>query len=204
MKIEIEFTEPLLGTLAGNKEIAEEFIISKHPAGESEEESEAIPNVGETIEKSSTFFSRNEEDKPIMWDYQIKGFFKSACAAMIHTETMTKKELKEYRLTEYLHKKTIDELVFVSPRKIILDLPDGKKLDFCQRPLRGETMKGERIALARSEQAPAGTKIQVEISYLNTKLAEFIERWLNYGALRGLGQWRNSGMGRFKWCKIDK
>lgn len=26
--------------------------------------------------------------------------------------------------------------------------------------------------------------------------------WLDYGELRGIGQWRNSGKGRFKWHDI--
>jgi hypothetical protein len=26
-----------------------------------------------------------------------------------------------------------------------------------------------------------------------------VREWLDYGKLRGLGQWRNSGKGRFSW-----
>ncbi|HUU17377.1 MAG TPA: hypothetical protein VMW72_09530 [Sedimentisphaerales bacterium] len=207
MKIELEFIEPLLGTLSGNPEIAEEFIAAKHPSGEvQEDEAEAIENLPEILEKSSTVFPRDEKGKLFIWDYQIKGFFKDACAAMIHSDAMKKEELKKFRLTEYLHKKTIDQLIFVSPRQIILQLPnsyDPNKIKFCERPLRGQTMRGERIALARSEQVPAGTKIIIDIVTLNSKLDEFIKHWLTYGALRGLGQWRNSGMGRFSWKEVQ-
>lgn len=198
MKVELTFTEPLLGTLSGNKEIAEEFIISKHPDGVSEEESES---VDESIEKSSTIFARTDGN-PMIWDYQVKGFFKSACLAMIKSKTMTKEELKNFELTKYMYKRTIDLLIFASPRKIVLALPSSDPLTFCERPLRAETMRGERIALARSEQAPAGTKVIVEIISLNKKLEPFIERWLDYGQLSGFGQWRNSGMGRFEWKKL--
>lgn len=29
-----------------------------------------------------------------------------------------------------------------------------------------------------------------------------VREWLDYGALRGIGQWRNSGKGRFEWEEI--
>jgi len=196
MKYQIEFNEPLLGTLSGNKEIAEEFINSKHPEGHSEEESEMHPD--EELEKSSTIFAR-DGDKLMLWDYQFKGFLKEACEQMISSETMTKEELKNYKLTQYLYKRTIDKQIFVMPRRIHLTLPEGAKTEFIERPLRGQTMRGERICLARSESVPAGTKVDIEILCLNTKLEKFIPQWLKYGALLGMGQWRSSGMGRFSF-----
>jgi len=213
MKVELTFTEVLLGTLSGNKEIAEEFIISKHPEGKSQEESESVPELDETIEKSSTVFARTPDGKPMLWNYQPKGFFKEACAAMIHALTLGKVDaalkaekdaLKKNRLTEYLYKKTIDELVFVTPRRIPLILPDDCELPlkFWERPLRGQTMKGERISLARSEVAPEGTKIIFEVKVLNDNLLEYIKKWLDYGALKGLGQWRNSSCGSFEWREL--
>jgi len=203
MKILITFTEPLLGTITGNKEIFEDFFESKNPKDieTKNEEINALPD----IEKASTAFARDIDGKPMLWDYQIKGFFKEACRAMIDTETITKEELSKIRLSSYLHKKTIDQQIFVMPRRIKLNLPNGdEKLPFCERPLRGETRRGERIALARSEEAPSGTKIEVEIIALNDKLMNYIKRWLDYGALLGMGQWRNSGKGRFSWELISK
>lgn len=205
MKVEIIFTEPLLGTLSGNPEVAEEFILAKHPDGISKEELEAMANLPEAIEKSSTIFARDNNKNLILWDYQIKGFFKEACGAMIETDTIKQEELKKVRLTQYLHKRTIDRQVFVKPRKIILQLPkktDKNKLKFLERPLRGQTMRGERISLARSEMAPAKTKIEIEIICMNDKLIDFIKKWLDYGALKGLGQWRNASYGRFDWKKL--
>ena len=203
MKFEIEFTEPLLGTLSGNKEIAEEFINSKHPEGYSEEESEMHPD--EELEKSSTLFAR-DGGKLMLWDYQFKGFLKEACEQMINSGTMTKEALKgpnnSLRLTQYLYKKTIDKQIFVFPRRIHLILPNGAKTEFIERPLRGQTMRGERICLARSESVPAGTKVNISIQCLNEKLITFIPQWLTYGALLGMGQWRSSGMGRFSFKEI--
>jgi len=200
MKIEITFTEPLLGTLSGNKELAEEFINSKHPDGHSEEESEMHPD--EELEKGSTIFAK-DGDKLMLWDYQFKGFFKEACEQMIHSGTMKNEELKSVRLTDYLYKKTIDKQIFVAPRKIHLVLPEGDKAKFITRPLRGDTMRGQRICLARSEAAPECMKVNIEIVCLNTNLEKFIPQWLDYGALYGMGQWRSSGMGRFNWQEIE-
>ena len=200
MKYEITYTEPLLGTLSGNKEIAEEYITSKHPDGHSEEESDRHPD--EDLEKSSTIFAR-DNGMFMLWDYQFKGFFKEACEQMIYSGTIKKEELKKYRLTGYLYKKTIDKQIFVMPRIVHLIMPPGGKISFTERPLRGQTMKGERICLARSETLPAGTKAIIEVVCLNKKLEKFIEKWLTYGALLGMGQWRSGGMGRFAYLTIE-
>ncbi len=206
MKIRITFTEPLLGTVSGNKELTEQFIASKNPDVTAQQsEVDAVPDIADELQKTSTVFARDEKGKPMLWDYQVKGFLKAACKAMIDSEQFTKEHLKKVNLTNYTHKRTIDQLVFVKPRRITLNLPKGtKELGFCQRPLRGQTMKGERIALARSEEAPAGTTIDVEIECLNKKLPDIVKIWLTYGELSGIGQWRNSGCGRFKWELISE
>jgi hypothetical protein len=69
--------------------------------------------------------------------------------------------------------------------------------------LRAQTAQGERIALAHSETAPAGTIIEFEVKWYDLKgekgnIAECLDEWLEYGALRGFGAWRNSGKGRFR------
>ena len=188
MKVELEFTEPLLGTLPGDPKLAEDYVTSKHPDGVQEDEQASLP---EEIKKFSSYFARDGKGKPILWDYQIKGFFKDACSMMRRVTQVD--ELKA-------HKKIIDGLIFVTPRQIPLKL--SGKLTFTERPLRISTPKGDRTALARSETAPAGTKIQIEILLLKPDLKKFVINWLDYGILRGLGQWRNSGMGRFKWHQI--
>jgi hypothetical protein len=37
---------------------------------------------------------------------------------------------------------------------------------------------------------------------MNVNLVPFVRRWLDYGALFGLGQWRTSGHGRFTWEEL--
>lgn len=186
--MELEFTEPLLGTLPGDEKLAEEYVMSKHPDGVQEDEQVSLT---EEMRKFSSYFARDNKKKPILWDYQIKGFFKDACSMMRRVTQVD--ELKA-------HKKIIDGLIFVTPRRIELKL--SGKLCFTERPLRISTPKGEHTALARSETAPAGTKIQFEIILLKPDLKKYILNWLDYGILRGLGQWRNSGMGRFKWREV--
>ena len=96
-------------------------------------------------------------------------------------------------------KKEIDGLVFVSPRQI----PFGNNgaMGMCQRPLRAQTPKGDRVALARSETVPAGATLTFSVTCLREGLIPCVEEWLEYGKLSGLGQWRNSGKGRFT-CEI--
>ena len=188
MQIRITFTEPLLGTLSGDSELAKDYILTKHPDGITQDELDASQPVEEVTEKASTIFAR-ENGNPMLWDYQIKGFFKDACSMMLRVTKV--KELRAY-------KKIIDGLIFVKPRKIILKL--SGELTWTERPLRASTPQGERIALARSETAPIGTYFDIEILMLNEKLVKkYVKNWLDYGALRGIGQWRNSGMGRFDW-----
>lgn len=56
-----------------------------------------------------------------------------------------------------------------------------------------EYSTGERIALSSSETVPAGSAIEFTIQCMvDSDMAAVIE-WLDYGDLRGIGQWRNSG-----------
>ena len=87
-------------------------------------------------------------------------------------------------------------------RRIPLTLPEGGEIGICERPLRAQTMQGERVALAKSESVPAGTTFAITVTMLNPDLEDVVREWLDYGALRGIGQWRNSGMGRIKWEEV--
>lgn len=160
--------------------------------------------MDEVVDKSMTVFPRTTEGTPHLWDYQVKGFFKDACSVLARVKTADfegAKGSRSSKLTAY--KKVIDGLVFVSPRILPLVLPEGTVVGNCQRPLRAQTAQGERIALANSETVPAGTTIEATITLLDPGLEPVLREWLDYGALRGLGQWRNSGKGRFKWEEVE-
>ena len=195
IKVEITFTEPILGSASGNPDIHREFIASKAPDAPSREEEVAAVGVDEVERKEMTVFARTEDGKPCLWDYQIRGFFKHACGMLRQVSGTESSGIKAY-------KKFIDGLVFVAERKIPLVF-EGE-LGSCQRPLRGQTAQGERIALANSEAAPAGTTATFTVVCLDGRLLKAVREWLDYGQLNGLGQWHNSGMGRFTWREIGE
>lgn len=69
----------------------------------------------------------------------------------------------------------------------------------CQRPLRAQTAQGERVSLANSEEIPAGSTCEFEVLCMDDSHEKAVLEWLEYGQLRGIGQWRNSGKGRFSY-----
>jgi hypothetical protein len=64
-------------------------------------------------------------------------------------------------------------------------------------------MQGERVSLASSEEIPAGAVIEFDITMLEDSLYDAIVEWLDYGRYSGIGQWRNSGRGRFIWELVE-
>ena len=193
LKVKMTFTEEVLGTANNNAEIHSEFIASKAPDAKSREEEVAALGAEAVEEKSITIFPKLDDGTPFVWDYQIKGFFKDTCSALKRVTNTKSNKLKAF-------KKEIDGLIFVDERKI--PFQNYGEIGKCQRPLRASTAQGERIALAHSETVPAGCFIEFTITTLKDDLIPTIEEWLDYGKYRGLGQWRNSGKGRFDWEEI--
>lgn len=191
VKVKVTYTEELLGTASANPEIHSEFIASKAPDAPSREEEVASLGAEAVEEKTMTVFPRLDDGTPFTWDYQWKGYFKDACGMLRRADGSKSAKLKAF-------KKEIDGLVFVTPRKVPLVLPDGGEVGECQRPLRASTAQGERIALAHSETVPAGTTQQFKVTVLKDDLMPLVKEWLAYGVLHGTGQWRNSGKGRFE------
>lgn len=72
-------------------------------------------------------------------------------------------------------------------------------MGYCSRPLRAMTMQGERVSIAKSESVPAGSTLTFTLLILDDKLEDVVTECMNYGILRGMGQWRNSGKGRFTY-----
>jgi hypothetical protein len=191
LKIKVTLLEEMLGTASANPDIQREFIASKSPDATTIEDEVAASGTEAVVGKSMTVFPK-QNGKPFIYDYQLKGFFKDACGALARVPGTLSNKLKAY-------KKVIDGTIFVQPRMIFLD---GKLGQNCQRPLRAQTAQGERIALANSETVPAGTTFKADIMLLNEGHEKIVHEWLDYGKLRGLGQWRNSGKGRFSWKEV--
>ena len=198
IKVKLTFKEPILGTWPANPNVAREFIASKSPDATTVEDEIAALGADSVADKGMTVFPRDPEGRPIFYDYQIKGFFKDSCGMLSRiggkTETGKKKAVNESgRITAY--KKTIDGLIFVEPRMIPIVF-DGE-IGECQRPLRAQTAQGERVSLTNSEEIPAGATCEFTVVLLDESHEKAVLEWRSYGALRGIGQWRNSGKGRF-------
>ena len=194
-KFKLTFTEELLGTASNDPEIHDKFIASCAPDAPSRKQEIAALGIDEIMEKSKTVFPRHEETgTPILWDYQIKGFFKDACGMLSRVKSTKSSAIKAY-------KKVIDGLVFVAPRQIPISF--SGEIGSCQRPLRAQTAQGERISLANSETIPAGSSIEFTVTLFDEAHEKALLEWLDYGQLRGLGQWRNSGKGRFLCEQVE-
>jgi hypothetical protein len=185
--ITLTTTEPILGTAPLNKELYAEYIASRVNDTDVLDEIDSVPDA---IEKGTTGFHRDHDGAPILYDYVIKGFFKDAAGMLRRVEGT-----KSSKLTSY--KKVVDGLVFVRPRTI--PIVTSAEVGILERPLRAQTAQGERVALARSEMIATGATIAFTLELLSDKLEPAIREWLDYGASRGLGQWRNGGYGTFTY-----
>lgn len=193
-KVRLTFTEHLLGTAPKDKSIYKSYIASKLADMPEEQVNDEVASLGEQEEKCWTGFHL-QDGKPVLLDYMIKGFMKDACSMLHRANGSASSKVKAY-------KKIIDGLIFVSPRNIPIAL--SGKMGVLERPLRCSTPQGERVALTRSDYAPAGSTIDLTLTVLGDDVSEvLLEEWLNYGALRGLGQWRNGSYGRYTWVYVE-
>lgn len=187
-KVNIEFTEQLLGTIPKNEEVYKTWVELKQAKPDEEP-----PEFSE--EKSWTGF-HSDGAGLYLFDYQIKGFLKEA--ASILPEVLGLKKKSGDLLSGATVKGRIDSWLFVFPRRIYFSKskPDG----YIERPLRARTMQGERITLVRSDYLDIGTGLEFEVYTLfgSPIKEEALKIWLQYGELKGIGQWRNSSYGRFK------
>lgn len=202
--VKCTFFKPILGTSPNNEDIYRDFIGSKAPDAASVEDEIAAIGAAEYAEKGMTVFPRDPDGLPFLWAYQVKGFFKDACSMLQRVggkdESGKKKKVNESsKLTAF--KKVIDGLIFVEPD--VIPFTFEGEIGICQRPLRAMTMQGERVALAMSEQIPAGAQVEFDVICLNDEHMAAVTEWLDYGQLRGIGQWRNSGMGRFTYEIVE-
>lgn len=199
--VKAKLLEAMLGTSPADKEIYSSYIGSNAPDAQTLEEEIAALGADNVAEKGMTVFPRTDDGAPFIYDYQIKGFFKDSCKMLskLSKEKDAKGKKKPVNESSKLraYKQDIDGLIFVSPREIPI-IFDGE-IGVCQRPLRASTPMGERVALASSEEVPAGATIEFEVTCLDDDHVAAVLEWLDYGRMRGLGQWRNSGKGRFEY-----
>lgn len=194
LKVKLTFVEPILGTSPANEDIYREFIASKAEDAATIQDEVAALGAEAVAEKGMTVFPRMEDGTPFLYDYQIKGFFKDTCGGLRKVKGSVSAGIKAY-------KKEIDKLIFPEPRCIPFD--SYGEIGVCQRPLRAQTAQGERVSLAMSEEIPAGASITFDIVCLTDDHVKAVREWLDYGRFSGIGQWRNSGKGRFTWEEVE-
>lgn len=196
IRVRLTFTEGILGSLSSDPEIYKNYIASKAPKSElMDEEAELMATnaTADDLDRGITVFAK-KDGKPFLYDYVIKGFFKNACSGLRMVDGTLSSMIKAY-------KKVIDNTVFIDERELFINYTG--EITFCERPLRGQTAQGERIALACSEEIGAGASIECTITTFVDDNIDLIREWLNYGAFNGLGCWHNSGKGRFTWEEIS-
>jgi hypothetical protein len=194
------FTENLLGSAPRNKEVFTKFLKDRQQdradalsALESENEVATLPPEVDESQGYTGFHS--DEGGLFIYDYVVKGFFKEA--GNILKDTLKIKALRS----------KMDNLLFIFPRRIYLldstEKPLLKPHGVNERPLRAQTMQGPRVTLAKSDYVNAGSVIKFDLQFLDgadiKHPEQIVETCLGYGALKGLGQWRNGSWGRFSY-----
>lgn len=199
-KIRITLIEEMLGFSPASPDLFRQFIASKAPDAESREEEIEAKGAEAFVAENMCVFNRFPDGTPFLYDYHIKGFMKDVCGML---SRLKKKDeagkivpgSESAKLKAY--KKIIDGLIFVYDRMIPIhaaaESPD------CERPLRAQTAQGDRVCVACSETVPEGSTMELSILCMDSSHWKAVEEWLDYGEFRGLGQWRNSGKGRFTW-----
>lgn len=161
---------------------------------------------------------------PFMYDYQMRGSFKESIAMLAKASggraAKNDDSVAKYacaNITSY--KKVVDGNWFVTNRKIPLMIPEtyidemGREIPTFNekgqlpqivRPLRADTAKGPRTALAASEYVPAGTEFFLGIRLLNIKDLKACLETLDYKASVGMLQWRGGGKGTLIWTLCNK
>ncbi len=195
--IRITTITELLGSVPLDAEIYTTYIASKAPAavqtnGTAAAETDTLAEYDALDIKGRTGFHRDAQGRPLLLDYVVKGFLKESWQAMRQVPGSEAAKLKA-------GKSKIDGLVFVEPRHIVLHVPGGQKESINERPLRAETPRGPRVALAASEELPIGTWCDVRLTVLAPQIItkELLEELFAYGRWLGLGQWRSGGHGKF-------
>ena len=200
-KIEVTFTRDLLGSVPKDKEIYRRYIASKGEDDGVEEEDldqevDDVPEDGSGETGWTGFLT--DENGPYLSDHVVIGFLKSAGMALRRIKGTESSKIRPYR-------KVLNDLVHVKEEKLYLQLPEGGELGELGRSLRASTPQGERVAIAYSDTAPRGTKVEFTLQIVSGSekspavSQEWLEELLDYGAFLGFGQWRNAGYGRFTY-----
>lgn len=193
--INLTFTEPLLGTANCDPDIHETHVAGKILDAKNRldltkaektdliaEEKALLEHQAEAdLSKQKTIFPKLASGTPILWDYQLRGFFKEAIRCCLENGTVPCTQGETKVCSPSSVQEAVDRRLFVD-RTIPLRDPAGEKwtpdtlnradwgdlpylvkrtagqVPTFTRPLRAMTMQGPRVCLATSEILPAGTR----------------------------------------------
>jgi hypothetical protein len=192
--VRLHFIESVLGTAPMDPELYSNYIASKAPDAKSREEEIAMLTADGFMERAISGFLRDKKGRAGNLGYQMKGYLKEATK---HEKRYQDSICKKWTA----HNAKIDGCIFIRPRFIPFELTGD--ITVLQRPLRAQTPQGERVALAASEEVPAGSTQEFVIAMANSEFEKYVRRDLDCGEDHGTGQWRNSGHGRFLWEELD-
>lgn len=196
---------PILGSKPSDPAVHSTYIAAKAPDPITAKlEEDALPDE-EDATRGVTVFLRDDDGALVLCNYQLLGFFKAAGQTLKDQITLCQARSK------------MDQFVFIGPRFLRLThngAPIMTPARIYERPLRGETPKGPRVALASSEMVDEW-QIECSIELVKnepttlkgaTKSAavtfDMLEGLLEYGRLKGLGQNRNSSFGQFTFERL--
>ena len=137
---------------------------------------------------------------------ELQGMVSHSIAARACEDFTSEKRRAEWLAVRALLSNCLDvdaRVVYDAAGKPSLEGFDGE-ISICQRSLRASTPKGDRVSLSASEEVPAGATMTFWVLCLNDAHVPAVKEWFDYGILRGTGQWRNSGKGRFMYEILDE
>jgi len=192
----------MLATSPGDKKIYEEFIASKAETPEKAKAELDGLTVEEAIEHASTVFFRGPNGEIRTSSHLVKGNIKENIRNLI--------DLGDCPLSQWQVKRVVNSFVQMPDEFITYNV--AGEVTTLQRPLRAETLRGDRVALARSEQIGSASTCEFSIIVLEPEnlplakkdkgsdhlpLSAYVQQALRYGEFNGLGCWRSAGFGRY-------
>lgn len=214
VEVMVEFMETLLGTVPKDPELVARYLAEKVRKRKDltdqekeelikEECATAFEQMKQEEQKGYTGFYK-DEDGYWTYNYWILGFMKSAYQALMETGDLEKLPVWRTRLNRFIHIKE-RRLHFIRAEGEEAEKETDWVLEVLTRPLRAKTPQGERVALARSDVLPAGTRLKWTFELLpNPKITtNDLRIALEFGLYEGMGQWRSGGYGTFKVVEFN-
>jgi hypothetical protein len=206
-KITLDYQELLLGTVPLNKDVYTDFVAQKAiDAGAitAATAAEEVVDVQEIADRGRTGFLTDEHGAYVL-DYYVKGFLKETANVLKdQIAPMHQRKKKDGTETEakgiMAMKSKVENCLFVTPRKLYFTAqPDMQMVkSVLERPIRAQTAMGPRVSLISSDALEnASLTFVLKILKNNEIGPEQVKELLAFGELRGQGQWRSGGYGRF-------